>query len=238
MRVHLPGSVLSVAGAARARSRTPGSTLGRVGHVAGALELDALVQQHRGVAAVVEDHVRAVVARRRAQARSSSGRCTTSTPRASRPSRRRPGRPAGRRRCRSGRRRRPRRRGPASRRCCSSPSAPRRRARERLDEHRGLDRHVQRAGDAGAGERLRLAVLLAQSHQAGHLVLGEHHLLAAKRCSRQVGDSPILAGGERRLYGRRDRGFRHGATSGGSRVFSESEPGRDHQIRAEQPSDC
>ena len=29
--------------------------------------------------------------------------------------------------------------------------------RERLDQHRGLHRHVQRTGDAGAGERLRRA---------------------------------------------------------------------------------
>ena len=48
--------------------------------------------------------------------------------RASRPSRRRPGCPAGRRRCRSGRRRPRRPRGPGWRRCCTSPSGRRRRA--------------------------------------------------------------------------------------------------------------
>ena len=84
----------------------------------------ALVDEHRGVAAVVEDHVRAAV-----RATSAPARCTTSTPRASRPSRRRPGRPAGPRACRSGRRRPRRRRGPGSRRCCRRPSGPRRRAR-------------------------------------------------------------------------------------------------------------
>ncbi len=44
---------------------------------------------------------------------------------------------------------------------------------ERLDEHRGLHGHVQRAGDARALQRLRRAELAAQRHQAGHLVLGQ-----------------------------------------------------------------
>ena len=49
---------------------------------------------------------------------------------------------------------------------------------ERLDEHGGLNRHVQRAHDARAGERLA-AVARAQGHQAGHLVLGQADFLAA-----------------------------------------------------------
>ena len=65
----------------------------------------------------------------RHRATAGSAGCTTSTPPASRPSRRRPARPAGRRRCRSARRRRRRLRGPGWRRCCRRPSAPRRRAR-------------------------------------------------------------------------------------------------------------
>ena len=64
---------------------------------------------------------------------------------------------------------------------------------ERLDQHRGLDRHVERAGDARALERLRLAVLLAQRHQAGHLVLGELDLLAAELGEADVGD--LVVGG-------------------------------------------
>ena len=50
---------------------------------------------------------------------------------------------------------------------------------ERLDQHGRLDRHVQAAGDAGARERLRAAVLFAQGHQAGHFVLGQLDFLAA-----------------------------------------------------------
>ena len=59
---------------------------------------------------------------------------------------------------------------------------------ERLDQHGRLNRHVQAAGDAGPGERLRLAVLLAQRHQAGHFVLGQHDLLAAQIGQGEVGD--------------------------------------------------
>ena len=44
---------------------------------------------------------------------------------------------------------------------------------QRLDEHGRLDGHVQRAGDAHALERLLRAVLLAHGHQAGHFLLGD-----------------------------------------------------------------
>jgi hypothetical protein len=44
---------------------------------------------------------------------------------------------------------------------------------QRLDQHRGLDRHVQATGDARALERLCFAVFLAQCHQAGHFGLGD-----------------------------------------------------------------
>ena len=52
---------------------------------------------------------------------------------------------------------------------------------------------MQRAGDARALERLRRAVLLAQRHQAGHLVLGELDLLAAEVGQADVGD--LVVGG-------------------------------------------
>ena len=50
--------------------------------------------------------------------------------------------------------------------------------RERFDEHRRLDGHVQTAGDARALERLRRTVLLTERHETGHLVLGHDDLLA------------------------------------------------------------
>ena len=72
---------------------------------------------------------------------------------------------------------------------------------QRLDQHRGLDRHVQRAGDASAGERLVRAETVAHGHQAGHLVLGELDLLAAVVGQGEVSDlevhrvSPEFCGG-------------------------------------------
>ena len=59
---------------------------------------------------------------------------------------------------------------------------------ERLDEHGGLHGHVQRAGDAGALERLGRPELLAQAHQAGHLVLGKADLVTAGLGEAQVGN--------------------------------------------------
>ncbi len=63
---------------------------------------------------------------------------------------------------------------------------------EGLDEDGGLHGHVQGAGDAGAGEGLGLGVLLADGHQAGHLVLGEGDLLAAELGQGEVGDLEVL----------------------------------------------
>ena len=100
------------------------------------------VDQQRGVAAVVDDQVRAAGR----PARSAPARCTTSTPPGSRPSRRRPARR---------RRRSPPRRGPGSRRCCSDAqrtSAPS--FDQGLDQHGGLDGHVQQPVMRAPGERL------------------------------------------------------------------------------------
>ena len=58
---------------------------------------------------------------------------------------------------------------------------------QRLDEHAGLDGHVQRAGDARALQRLPRPVFLADRHEAGHLGLGHVEFLAAP-----VGEPDIL----------------------------------------------
>ncbi len=58
---------------------------------------------------------------------------------------------------------------------------------EGLDQDRGLDGHMQAAGDAGALERLARAVLLAHGHEARHLGLGDGDFLAAP-----VGEPDIL----------------------------------------------
>ena len=91
----------------------------------------------------------------RRRATSAPARCTTSTPRASRPSRRRPGCPAARPACRRGR---PRRRGGVVLRredVARGPADLGTERDERLDQDGGLDRHVQRPGDARALQRLR-----------------------------------------------------------------------------------
>ncbi len=64
-----------------------------------------------------------------------------------------------------------------------------------LDQDRGLDRHVERAGDPRAFQRLRCAVLLAGLHQTRHLDLGEGDLLAAEIGEADVGDLVVLGGG-------------------------------------------
>ncbi|MCY1232945.1 hypothetical protein D9M72_454630 [compost metagenome] len=63
---------------------------------------------------------------------------------------------------------------------------------ERLDQHGGLDRHVQRAGDARALERLRGGEFVADRHQAGHFGLGNGDFLAAPAGQVDVGDEVVL----------------------------------------------
>ena len=49
-----------------------------------------------------------------------------------------------------------------------------------FDQHRGLDRHVQRTHHAHALQWLLRTILGAGGHQAGHLVLGDLDFLAAE----------------------------------------------------------
>ena len=62
---------------------------------------------------------------------------------------------------------------------------------EGLDQHGGLHGHVQRTGDPGPGQRSDLGVFAAQRHQAGHLVFGEGDLLAAEVGQRQRRDLEV-----------------------------------------------
>ena len=66
---------------------------------------------------------------------------------------------------------------------------------EGLDEHGRLHRHVKRAGDAGALERLTRAELGTHGHEAGHLVLGEADFVAAEGSEGKVSDLVIVGGG-------------------------------------------
>jgi hypothetical protein len=60
---------------------------------------------------------------------------------------------------------------------------------------KGKRTHVQATGDAGTLEGLVLGVLLAGSHETGHLVLGELDLAATEGRERDVGDLELVGGG-------------------------------------------
>ena len=62
---------------------------------------------------------------------------------------------------------------------------------QRLDQHGRLDRHVQRAGHPHAFQGLLGAVLLADGHQAGHFLLGHGDFLAAPIGEAEVFDLVI-----------------------------------------------
>ncbi len=74
---------------------------------------------------------------------------------------------------------------------------------QRLDQDGGLDRHVQRAGDARAAQRLLGAELLAGLHQAGHLGLGQRDFLASPVGEADVLDDVIVEFRHSGLLGRR-----------------------------------
>ncbi len=77
-----------------------------------------------------------------------------------------------------------------------------------LDQHRRLDRHMQGAGDAGALERLALGVFGPGRHQARHLGFGDRNFLAAIVRELDVGDGVIVS-----LAHERRGGLGHGRRS-------------------------
>ena len=152
------------------------------------------MHEQRRVAAVVDDLVRAAAVRPEQR----FARCTTSTPRASRPSRRRP-------RCRA-----------ASRACRSGPTATAAAAWSWVEKmlHDTQRTSAPRAASVSistavctvmwrlpmmrsAGERLRGGVAPAQLHEPRHLVLGEADLPAAPFGEGEVGDLEGRGGGQR-----------------------------------------
>jgi hypothetical protein len=62
---------------------------------------------------------------------------------------------------------------------------------EGLDQHSGLDGHVQTAGDARAFQRLAGGVFLADRHQTGHFGFRDADFLAAPVGQRHVGNDVI-----------------------------------------------
>ncbi len=89
---------------------------------------------------------------------------------------------------------------------------------QRLDEHGGLDGHVEAAGNAGALQGLVLGIFLPDGHEAGHLGLGDGNFPAAPVGEGKIGDAVGL-------LGRGAHGVLLGIKGGGCRgVSPESEP--------------
>jgi len=63
---------------------------------------------------------------------------------------------------------------------------------QRFDEHGGLDRHVQRTGDARALECLGRSEFFANRHQAGHFGFGDADFLAPPVGEAQVGNNVVV----------------------------------------------
>ena len=156
-------------------------------HRAGLLELDALVQQEGGVAAVVEDHVRGLavgpdedllgevpVLRQRLALPGEDGDALRVVDGAVPAHDDRGGRVVL-----------------GGEDVAAGPAHVGAQVDQGLDEDRRLDGHVQRAGDAGTREGLVGAVALAHGHESRHLVLGERDLGSAVLGQGQVSDVEI-----------------------------------------------
>ena len=167
------------------------SSVGGGGNSAGGFEFDALVHQHGGVAAVVQDHVGAQL---RVGVRAGPGEDLLGSPPVFLQRLALPGEDRDALRVL--------RRAVADddgggglvlggEDVAGGPADLGAERGEGLDQHGGLDRHVQGTGDPGALERLAGAELLAQGHQAGHLVLGQADLVAAGLGQGDIGNLVI-----------------------------------------------
>jgi hypothetical protein len=67
---------------------------------------------------------------------------------------------------------------------------------QRLDQHGGLDGHVQRTGDARALQRLGGGEFFANRHQARHFGFGDADFLAAPVGEAEVGNHVVLGLGK------------------------------------------
>ena len=167
----------------------------RARHGAGALVLGALVQQQRGVAAVVEEHVRAAVGPAQSLLRAPPVLLEgLALPGEDRDALRLVDRALG-----------TDDRGGGGvvlggEDVAAGPADLGAQGGEGLDQDGGLDGHVQRARDARALEGLAVGVLRARAHQPRHLVLGELDLATAEVGQREVGDLVVNGGGGSRRH--------------------------------------
>jgi hypothetical protein len=147
---------------------------GRLRHRTRGLELDALVDDQGGVAAVVDEHVRSVAGAEVEQPHRAPPvvREGFALPREDRGARRPLGCPVA-----------DHDRGGGlvlgGEDVAGDPPDLRAERDEGLDEDRGLHRHVQGSGDARAAQRLAGRELATGGQQAGHLVFGEADLVPA-----------------------------------------------------------
>ena len=70
----------------------------------------------------------------------------------------------------------------------AAPADFRAEVRQRLNQHGGLDSHVQRAHDTHTLQRLRVAVFLTDGQQTRHLFLGDINVLVSPFRQTHVGD--------------------------------------------------
>ena len=61
----------------------------------------------------------------------------------------------------------------------ATPADFRTEVRQRLNQHSGLDGHVQRTHDAHTLQRLAVAIFLTNSQQTRHLLLGDINVLVS-----------------------------------------------------------
>ena len=207
----------------------------RVGHLARLLVLDALVHEQRRVTTVVEDHVGTRRSPGPAQRLLGAPPVLLerlALPREHRDTLRVLGRAVAADRDRGG--------GVVLGRedVAAHPADLGAEVDERLDEHRGLDRHVQRAHDRERRRAAGGAVLLAARHEAGHLDLGQLDLLAAPLGQGEIGDLEVGEGAAGLLLG----STRFGAVNADSFVFAEQPvrprydvgAGPDHRMTAHE----
>ena len=110
-----------------------------------------------------------------------------------------------------------------------------------LDQHRGLDGHVQRAGNAHALQRQLGLVLAADGHQARHFVLGDVQFLAAPVGQGDIADLVIAFGGEglgNSIHAVAPVVGERMLASGRAPLLQShlAEPGRSQGIRSQRPS--
>ena len=67
---------------------------------------------------------------------------------------------------------------------------------QRLNQHGGLNGHVNTAENSGVSQRLLVGILLSQRHQSRHLGFGQGDLATTKVSQTDVGDFVVVQAGD------------------------------------------